>query len=251
MIGFFYPSLCFVIEPVFSPCYMQGMSIDFSKIPQSKRKRLIELGKHLKVNGLGYIDAMNKAETARLTCQSVLSAAAEDLEGTEDALELEGLKGALSALAQTKKAADEAEPMVQQLSLLVGALKHTAIVGATKDTGGASALAKAEGAILALRKADKEAIEMKASWNGQIIAESEDTVLVEGNHYFPRESVRDEFLRESKTTTVCGWKGTANYYSLEVGGKVNTDAVWYYADPKPAASQIKGRVAFWRGVVVD
>lgn len=92
---------------------------------------------------------------------------------------------------------------------------------------------------------------MKASWNGQIIAESEDTVVVEGNHYFPRESVRDEFLRESKTTTVCGWKGTANYYSLEVGGKVNTDALWYYADPKPAAAQIKGRVAFWRGVVVD
>lgn len=91
---------------------------------------------------------------------------------------------------------------------------------------------------------------MKAIWNGAVIAESDDTVVVEGNHYFPLEAVRREYLRPSDTTTVCGWKGTANYYSLEVDGKVNRDAVWYYAEPKDAARQIRSRVAFWKGVRV-
>lgn len=91
---------------------------------------------------------------------------------------------------------------------------------------------------------------MKAIWNERVIAESDDTVVVEGNHYFPRSAVNDEFLQPSATTTVCGWKGTANYYSLSVDGKQNADAAWYYADPKEAAKEIKGRVAFWKGVKV-
>ncbi|MGW2373362.1 MULTISPECIES: DUF427 domain-containing protein [Kitasatospora] len=89
-----------------------------------------------------------------------------------------------------------------------------------------------------------------ARWQGTVVAESEDTVVVEGNHYFPVESVRVEFLRPSDTTTVCGWKGTANYYSLDVAGHTNPDAVWYYADPKPEAEQVRGRVAFWHGVEI-
>ena len=92
---------------------------------------------------------------------------------------------------------------------------------------------------------------MKATWNKQVIAESDDIVVVEGNHYFPEESLRRGFLRESDTTTFCPWKGTANYYSLEIDGETNLDAVWYYADPKPAASEIRGRVAFWRGVHIE
>ncbi|WP_436492832.1 DUF427 domain-containing protein [Actinokineospora sp. HUAS TT18] len=92
----------------------------------------------------------------------------------------------------------------------------------------------------------------KATWNGVLIAESDDTVIVEGNHYFPIDSVRREHLRPSDSTTFCPWKGTANYYSLDVDGAENADAAWYYADPKPEAIQIKDRVAFWRGVeVVD
>ena len=93
---------------------------------------------------------------------------------------------------------------------------------------------------------------MKAVWNGQVIAESTDTLIVEGNHYFPLESVRRDFLEHSPTTSLCPWKGTANYYCLHVNGARNADAAWYYAQPKPAAAQITGRVAFWRGVqVVD
>ncbi len=93
---------------------------------------------------------------------------------------------------------------------------------------------------------------MKALWNGQVIAESMDTVVVEGNHYFPLESVNRDFLVPSRTTSVCPWKGTANYYSLHVEGESNNDAVWYYPQPKPAAAQVTGRVAFWRGVqIVD
>lgn len=91
---------------------------------------------------------------------------------------------------------------------------------------------------------------MKAIWNGQVIAESEDTVVVENNHYFPREAVRSEFLADSSTHTTCPWKGVASYYTLQVDGKNNVDAAWYYPDPKPAASQITGRVAFWKGVQV-
>ncbi len=92
---------------------------------------------------------------------------------------------------------------------------------------------------------------MKAIWNNQVIAESNDTVVVEGNHYFPRESLNDEFLAESNHTTVCGWKGTANYFSLTVDGQTNENAVWYYAEPKDAAKEIAGRVAFWNGVEVS
>jgi len=89
-----------------------------------------------------------------------------------------------------------------------------------------------------------------ASWNGVTIAESDDIVTVEGNAYFPRESVRDDVLRPSETHTWCPWKGTASYYDLEVDGRVNRDAVWYYAEPKDAAKEITGRVAFWKGVEV-
>ncbi|MCA9173842.1 MAG: DUF427 domain-containing protein [Planctomycetales bacterium] len=91
----------------------------------------------------------------------------------------------------------------------------------------------------------------KAIWNGVVLAESDDTEMVEGNHYFPPESVGSEHLKPSETTTVCGWKGTANYYHVVADGAENRDAAWYYADPKPAASQIKGYIAFWKGVQVQ
>ena len=91
---------------------------------------------------------------------------------------------------------------------------------------------------------------MKAIWNNEVIAKSNETVVVEGNHYFPADSVKKELLVESSTQTVCGWKGTAEYYSLNVNGEVNEDAAWYYADPKPEADQIRGRIAFWKGVRV-
>lgn len=93
---------------------------------------------------------------------------------------------------------------------------------------------------------------MKAIWNDEVIAESDDTVVIEGNHYFPLSSVNESFLKPSEKTTGCPWKGTANYYTLDVNGAENTDAAWYYTKPKDAAKQIAGRVAFWRGVqVVD
>lgn len=91
---------------------------------------------------------------------------------------------------------------------------------------------------------------MRAMWNGAVIAQSDATEIVEGNHYFPAESVDQQYLRESQTHTVCPWKGTASYHSLEVDGKVNTDAAWYYPHPKEAASGIASRVAFWKGVTV-
>ncbi|WP_285750293.1 DUF427 domain-containing protein [Lentzea sp. NBRC 105346] len=89
-----------------------------------------------------------------------------------------------------------------------------------------------------------------ARWNGKIIASSEDTVIVEGNHYFPLSSVDQSLLKPSDTTTFCPWKGTANYYTLVVDGAENADAAWFYTSPKDAAKQIKDRVAFWRGVTV-
>lgn len=89
-----------------------------------------------------------------------------------------------------------------------------------------------------------------ARWRGKIVAESDDTVIVEGNHYFIRNSVAREFLRDSTTTSHCPWKGEAHYYSLAVDGETNRDAAWYYPDPKPAAAQIKDRIAFWKGVEV-
>ena len=91
---------------------------------------------------------------------------------------------------------------------------------------------------------------VKAVWNGATIAESDDTVVVEGNHYFPLASVDRGLLRDSSHTSVCPWKGTAGYYSLEVGGVQNRDAAWFYAEPKPKAAAIKDRVAFWKGVTV-
>jgi uncharacterized protein (DUF427 family) len=89
-----------------------------------------------------------------------------------------------------------------------------------------------------------------ATWNGTVIADSDKTVVVEGNHYFPPESVRTQYLKPSTTTSRCPWKGLANYYSLLVDGKTNEDAAWYYAEPYEAASAIKGYVAFWKGVDV-
>lgn len=92
---------------------------------------------------------------------------------------------------------------------------------------------------------------MKAIWNNQVIAESDDTVVVEGNHYFPIDSVKSDYIKPSDMKTSCPWKGQAAYYSLVVDGELNKDAAWYYPDPKPAASEIKGRVAFWKGVKVE
>jgi uncharacterized protein (DUF427 family) len=92
---------------------------------------------------------------------------------------------------------------------------------------------------------------MKAVWNNTVIAESDDTVVVEGNHYFPENALKREFITFSNHKTSCAWKGQASYYSLIVNGEMNTDAVWYYPDPKPEAAQIKGRVAFWKGVTVS
>ena len=91
---------------------------------------------------------------------------------------------------------------------------------------------------------------MKAVWNNAVIAESNDTVVVEGNHYFPLAAVNETYLKPSDKTTGCPWKGTANYYSLVVDGEENTDAAWHYVSPKKAAVEITGRVAFWRGVQV-
>jgi uncharacterized protein (DUF427 family) len=91
----------------------------------------------------------------------------------------------------------------------------------------------------------------RALWNGQVIAQSERCEIVEGNRYFPPDAVRREFLRESASHSYCGWKGTASYYDVAVGGRVNRDAAWYYADPMPAAANIKGYIAFWRGVTVE
>jgi len=90
----------------------------------------------------------------------------------------------------------------------------------------------------------------KAVWNGAVLAESDRTIVVEGNHYFPPESLHRQFFQESPTHTVCGWKGTASYYTVEVDGKVNADAAWYYPSPLPAAQQLAGHVAFWRGVQI-
>ena len=91
---------------------------------------------------------------------------------------------------------------------------------------------------------------MKAIWRGTVIADSTDTVVVEGNHYFPASAVDPKFLLPSNTRTMCAWKGEARYHTLFVDGDANHDAVWYYPDPKEAAAQIKGRLAFWKGVQV-
>jgi uncharacterized protein (DUF427 family) len=92
---------------------------------------------------------------------------------------------------------------------------------------------------------------MKATWNGTVIAESDDTVVVEGNHYFPASSLKREYTTFSNHRTTCHWKGEASYYSLLVNGEMNADAVWYYPQPKPEAQMVKDRVAFWKGVKVE
>lgn len=91
---------------------------------------------------------------------------------------------------------------------------------------------------------------MRAIWNNEVIAESNNTIVLEGNHYFPFDSVNQIFLRDSTHTSTCGWKGLANYYSIDVNGKVNENAVWVYRNPKASAAEIKDYVAFWHGVVV-
>ncbi len=91
---------------------------------------------------------------------------------------------------------------------------------------------------------------MKAIWNGETIASSDDTVVVDGNHSFPADSLERRYLRESDTTSICPWKGTASYYDVLVADEVNSDAAWFYPEPKEAAEQIRGHVAFWRGVEV-
>lgn len=92
---------------------------------------------------------------------------------------------------------------------------------------------------------------MKAEWQGTVIAEPDDTVVVEGNHYFPADSLKREFFEDSATTSHCPWKGEASYYSVVVGEAKNADAAWYYPEPKSAAENIRGRVAFWKGVTVS
>ncbi len=92
---------------------------------------------------------------------------------------------------------------------------------------------------------------MKAIWNGKVIAESNETRVIEGNHYFPANSIVKEFFKDSQTQTHCPWKGVASYFSLHVDGEINKDAAWYYPETKEAAKDIEGYVAFWRGVAVE
>ncbi len=92
---------------------------------------------------------------------------------------------------------------------------------------------------------------MKATWNGVVLAESDKTVVVEGNHYFPPHTIKREYFQESSTQTNCPWKGEASYYNVVVNGQVSRDAAWYYPEPKPAANEIRDSVAFWRGVKVE
>lgn len=92
---------------------------------------------------------------------------------------------------------------------------------------------------------------VKAVWNGVVLAESDQTVVIEGNHYFPPEAIHWDYFTPSETHTTCPWKGIASYYTVQVNGQSNRDAAWYYPDPKPAAANVKGRIAFWRGVRVE
>jgi uncharacterized protein (DUF427 family) len=96
-----------------------------------------------------------------------------------------------------------------------------------------------------------EAREMKATWRGKTLAESENTIVVEGNHYFPADSIKQEYFQQSDRHTICPWKGEASYYDVVVDGETNAGAAWYYPQPKEAASQIAGHVAFWKGVEVN
>lgn len=92
---------------------------------------------------------------------------------------------------------------------------------------------------------------IKAVWNGVVLAESDQTIVVEGNHYFPPEAIKWDYFTPSETHTTCPWKGVASYYTVQVNGQSNRDAAWYYPETKPAAANIKGRIAFWRGVRVE
>ncbi|MEX2597283.1 MAG: DUF427 domain-containing protein [Salibacteraceae bacterium] len=91
---------------------------------------------------------------------------------------------------------------------------------------------------------------MKAIWNDKVIAESDDTIVIEGNHYFPHESIKKDYFKPTETHTVCNWKGTASYYTIEVDGKENKDAAWYYPEVGDMAKNIENRVAFWKGIEV-
>ena len=91
---------------------------------------------------------------------------------------------------------------------------------------------------------------MRAIWNGAVLAESNDTIIVEGNHYFPADSINKEYFASSEMHTICGWKGTASYYDVVVDGAMNKDAAWYYPMPEDAAKEIENRVAFWKGVEI-
>jgi uncharacterized protein (DUF427 family) len=97
---------------------------------------------------------------------------------------------------------------------------------------------------------DIKIIDMKAIWNGKVIAESDETIVIENNHYFPRNTINDTFFKSSETHSVCPWKGTASYFTLEVNGEKNQDAAWYYPEPSYSAKEIKDYVAFWKGVEV-
>ena len=92
---------------------------------------------------------------------------------------------------------------------------------------------------------------MKATWNNVVVAESNETIVVEGNHYYPIESIKKEYFEKTDFTSLCGWKGMANYFSVNVNGKTNKDCAWYYAEPNDAATKIKDMVAFWNGVKVE
>ncbi len=101
-----------------------------------------------------------------------------------------------------------------------------------------------------LRLSNPNTKTMKAIWNGVEIAESDHTIVMEGNHYFPKESLKDEFFKKSASHTRCPWKGKASYYSVQIDGEINRDAAWYYPNPKSAAKEIKDHVAFWKGVTI-
>jgi uncharacterized protein (DUF427 family) len=92
---------------------------------------------------------------------------------------------------------------------------------------------------------------VRAVWNGVVLAESDETILIEGNHYFPPDSVRMEYLTETETTSECPWKGQCRYFTIQVNGATNIDAAWRYADPRPAAKEIAGYIAFWKGVLIE
>lgn len=92
---------------------------------------------------------------------------------------------------------------------------------------------------------------MKAIWNNTVIAESNNTLVIENNHYFPADSIKKEFFKSSEMHTTCPWKGVASYYSIEVDGQTNVDAAWYYPETSELAKQIKGRIAFWKGVSIE